>query len=182
MNELSAKRYQKFINHSIKGVMLHFDLENYAYYLGLCNFAELQCKRYESESKALIKNVNAGAVKFETMFTPQGDVRPDIHIYPQDALITSNCKLSTQFRQKSLKSMMEDWINWEEQTIELLTKLEHESFEDKCDMEHFYACQIEEVEKELCLAKELNLKLSAIEYYIFTDSEEIIGELLKGSE
>lgn len=179
MNELSIKRYQKFINHSIKGVMLHFDLETYAYYLGLFNFAELQCKRYECESKAFMKHINEGAVRFEVMFAPQGDVAPDIHIYPQDALSTSNCKLSAQFRQKSLKSMMEDWINWEEKTIELLTKLEHESYESNCDMEHFYACQIEDVKKELCMAKELNLKLAAIEYYIHADSEEIVGELLK---
>lgn len=177
MSELSVKRYQKYINHSIKGVMLHFDIENYAYYLGLFNFAKLHCIRYECESKELIEHANEGITKFEMLFVPQGDVVPDIHIYPQDALTTSACKLSNQFRQKSLKSMIEDWIAWEEKTIELLTKLEHESYEDNCDMKHFYSCQIHNVQDELAMAKRLNARLMITDYDL-VGSENLIEHLI----
>lgn len=141
------------------------------------NFAKLHCIRYNCESEELLKNTNMGITKFEMLLMPQGDVSTDIQVYPQDALTTSTCKLSSQFRQKSLKSMIDDWIQWEEKTIELLLKLEHESYEDKCDMEKFYSHQIKEVQEELLIAKKLNLKLMAIDYTL-TDSENMVEKLL----
>lgn len=176
MSELSAKRYQKFINHSNKGVMLHLDLETYAYYLGLYDLAKLHCIRHKCESEDLVKNINKGALKFELLFAPQYD-KSDLTIYPQDALLTPSCEISNQFRQKSLKSMMEDWICWEEKTIEFLNKLEHESYEDNCDMKEFYSAQICDVQKELSMAKKLNMDM-IITYYSLTESEAVIDKLL----
>lgn len=163
--------FSAIASHMIKGMMVHEQLMNSYQFLGLAGYATCHEYHYISESKGYADLCKYAIEHFSFICTASKVDDPGI--IPNSWRESVRESVTKEVRSKALRSALQEWINWEMETVKLYsgfyTKLiSMEEIPAADFVEHY----ILDAEKEATFAKdELNKKM-AIDFDIVSIMEE----------
>lgn len=108
-----AEMYRKAASHQLKGTMFHYEAYLFFEFLGLCEFAEVQHRRYIEESKTLDSIVLQCLCRHDTLIKLEHE---DSDVIPSEAYSTKASSVGNEYKRKALSKFMQKWQEWERDT------------------------------------------------------------------
>ena len=161
--ETCAEVFSALDIRQITALMFHDQMADYFKFLSLDGFAKLHKFQYLEESIDRRK-LKEYYIKHHNKLLEEWEVS-DPRVIPQDWLRYTRMDVSSQVRTQSTQSALKKYMDWEEETREILAKSAIVLRELECvSDEQFILCMLKDVDKELeCLYKIIN-KLRAVSY------------------
>ena len=123
--------YRKAASHQLKGVMFHHEAYLFFKFLGLCEFAGVQHRRYVEESETLEHIISQCLCRHDMLIKPEHE---DSEVIPSEVYSTKASSVGNEYKRKALSKFMQKWQEWEQATEKFYIELadgckgSHDSF------------------------------------------------------
>lgn len=147
----------------IAAVMMHSDLVALYAFLSLDGFTKLQCKQYKDESKTHIKLLEYCINRHNKL--PAEMELKRVPILPQDWGKYTRQDVTPQARKKQVMESLTVWLEWEKETVEILSGAAKAMFEQGYIADYeFLVPYIVDTIKEVQEITDLLASLKAVDY------------------
>lgn len=155
--------FSEIISHMIEGLMVHSQMADYYGFLGLKGYQECHKYHYFEESSNYKKIGEYFLEHFNKI--PMEKPVSNPQIVPNTWYQHSRQDVSIDTKKSSIKTGIEKWINWEENTKKLYERLYQELISIReiaasAELQKY----IIDVDNELAEAYQIYIKLSSIDY------------------
>jgi hypothetical protein len=149
--------------HMIKGLMIHSQMADYFNFLGLKGFKECHEYHYFEENINYKRLVNYFIEHYNKLIVDLPFENPQI--IPKDWFKYNRFDVNTSIRKSSIQAGFDRWIEWEQETKDLLQKSHEElvslnEIASAIEIERY----IKDVDEELAGAQEISLNLKSRDY------------------
>lgn len=163
--------YSELSAHMIKGLMVHNQMANYYCFLNLKGYAKCHTYHYLCENKDYME-LNHYYHKHHNKLIKDKPVT-DPKIIPNSWYAYVRADVDATTKRNAVKTGLEKWIDWEEETLQLYSKMYKELFTLGAIADAKYLeCLITDVNDELAQANSLYIKKKSTDF----DIESIMGD------
>ena len=163
--------FSQVSQHMIQGLMVHTQLSDYFYFLGLSGYGKCHEYHYFEESNNFRKSCTFYLENYNRFIKDSRIDNPQV--IPENWYMYTRNQVDPDTRKTAIQKGFEYWVKWEEDTLSLYQKMYKELINSgEIASAIFIENCVKDVNNELVKAEQKLLELKIIDFDIFDIMEE----------